>query len=305
MSKRLLLIDSNSIIHRAFHALPPLRKKNGELVNAVYGFLLIFIKAVKDFKPDYIIAAFDPAGPTFRHKKFKEYKAKRAAAPEDLYSQIPMVKDILCLFKVPVLEKPGFEADDVIGTVAREFPKKEPGAETVILSGDTDNFQLVDRKTRVSALKTGIKETVLYDENKVKERFGGLSPRQLIDYKGLRGDASDNIPGVPGIGEKTAIKLLSEFGSLERIYKNLGSKKISQKIGNLLKENKEQALLSRDLGKIKTDIPLNINLKDCLWGKYEKEEVLREIESYQFTSLRERIEKLTGKNEIGENLKLW
>jgi DNA polymerase-1 len=303
--KRLLLIDSNSIIHRAFHALPPLKKKDGEVVNAVYGFLLIFIKSVKDFRPDYIIAAFDVPFPTFRHKKFKGYKVKRVAAPDELYSQIPLVKEFLRLFRVPVLEKKGFEADDIIGTVSRDFPGMEPQAETIILSGDTDNLQLVDGKTKVSAIKTGVKETILYDENMVRSRFGGLSPKQLVDYKGLRGDSSDNIPGVLGIGEKTAISLLLEFGSLENIYKNLKSKKIPERTRKLLADHKDQAFLSRELGKIETRIPLKINIKDCLWGKYDKEEILKEIDNYQFSSLRKRIEGLMDNGEIGKNLKLW
>jgi DNA polymerase-1 len=303
--KRLLLIDSNSIIHRAYHALPPLKKKDGEVVNAVYGFLLIFIKTIKELRPDYIIAAFDVREPTFRHKRFKEYKAKRVAAPDDLYSQIPKVKDMLCLFKVPVAEKAGFEADDIIGTIAKRFPKDNPKTEVVILSGDTDNLQLVDDNIKVSALKTGVKETVLYDEEMVKEKFGGLSPKQLIDYKGLRGDASDNISGVPGIGEKNAISLLLEFGNLEKVYKNLNSKKISDKIRKLLKENKDKAFLSKELGEISTKVPLKINAKDCLWGKYKKEEILEEIDRYQFFSLKERIADLIGDDGIGKNLKLW
>jgi DNA polymerase-1 len=301
MAKRLLLIDANSIMHRAFHALPPLKKKNGEMVNAVYGFLLIFIKSIKDFRPDYIITAFDLPTPTFRHKKYKEYKAKRVAAPQEFYDQIPMVKELLSLFKVPVLEKAGFEADDIIGTVSRRFPEKE--AEIIILSGDNDILQLVDKKTKVFAPKRGIKDVILYDENTVKERFGGLTPEQLVDYKGLRGDTSDNIPGVRGIGEKTATSLLLEFKSLKNIYNNL--KDIPGRTKQLLEESKDQAFLSRELGEIDTNVPIRINLKDCLWGKYEKEKILEEIDSYQFSSLRGRVEELMGGGKIGENLKLW
>jgi len=301
MVKRLLLIDANSIMHRAFHALPPLKKKNGEMVNAVYGFLLIFIKSIKDFRPDYIITAFDLPAPTFRHKKYKEYKAKRVAAPQEFYNQIPMVKELLRLFKVPVLEKAGFEADDIIGTVSRRFPEKE--TEIIILSGDNDILQLVNKKTKVSAPKRGIKDVILYDENTVKERFGGLTPEQLVDYKGLRGDASDNIPGVRGIGEKTATSLLLEFKSLKNIYNNLED--IPGRTKQLLEESKDQAFLSRELGEIDTNVPIKINLKDCLWGKYEKEKILEEIDSYQFSSLRGRVEELMGGGKIGENLKLW
>jgi DNA polymerase-1 len=288
-------------MHRAFHALPPLKKKNGEIVNAVYGFLLIFIKSIKDFKPDYIITTFDLPNPTFRHKKYKEYKAKRTAAPQEFYDQIPKVKEFLRLFRVPVLEKVGFEADDIIGTISRRFSEKE--AEVIILSGDSDILQLVNKKIKVSAPKKGVKEVVLYDENMVKEKFGGLTPNQLVDYKGLRGDSSDNIPGVPGIGEKTATSLLLEFNNLENVYKNL--KKISERTRQLLIDNKDQAFLSRELGEIDTAVPIKISLKDCSWGKYEKEKILKEIDDYQFFSLKGRVEDLIGGGVIGENLKLW
>src|SRR4030066_1213266 len=236
-SKRILVIDSNSIIHRAFHALPPLKTKRGELVNAVYGFLLVFFKAIKDFRPDYIAACFDLPAPTFRHKKYKEYKAKRPKAPEELYQQIPIIKKVLKCFNVPVFEKQGFEADDVIGTIAKLSPKKQivPPIETIIPSGDLDSLQLIDSQTKLFALRKGVKDVVLYDTNLVKEKFQGLVPKQVLDFKALRGDPSDNIPGVTGIGEKTAIELLLEFSSLEKIYKEIESnskkaKTINQKL---------------------------------------------------------------------------
>ncbi len=200
--KQLIIIDSNSVIHRAFHALPPLTTKKGEIVNAVYGFLLVFFKAVKEFKPDFIAACFDFPAPTFRHKKFKDYKAKRPVAPKELYSQIPIVKEVLGVFNVSVFEKQGFEADDIIGTISEKFPKKQvlPEVEIVILSGDLDTLQLVNKNTKVYLLKKGVKNTVLYDETLVKERYSGLNPEQLVDLRALRGDPSDNIPGIIGIG---------------------------------------------------------------------------------------------------------
>ena len=161
--KRLIIIDSNSIIHRAYHALPPLTTKKGELVNAVYGFLLVFFKAIKDFQPDFIAATFDFPGPTFRHKKYKEYKAKRPPAPEELYQQIPKVKEVLKSFNVPIFEKEGFEADDLIGTISKLAPKKQvlPDIETIILSGDLDTLQLINPKTKVYSLRRGVKDIIL------------------------------------------------------------------------------------------------------------------------------------------------
>jgi len=315
-TKRLLIIDSNSIIHRAYHALPSLTTKKGELVNAVYGFLLVFLKAIKDFRPDFIAAAFDSPAPTFRHKKYKEYKAKRPKAPEELYQQIPKVKEVLGAFGVPVFEIAGFEADDIIGTISSLAPKKQiiPPLETIILSGDLDSLQLVDNKTKVYALKKGVKDIILYDENLVKEKFHGLSPKQILEFKALRGDASDNIPGVTGIGEKTAIKLLSKFGSLENIYKeNLkekfaAAKEFKPRLGEILSKYKEQAFLSKDLAQINKNVPLDFSLNKCSFGGYDKEKIIRVLKKFDFYSLLNRFSEINynGKEKkIGENLKLW
>ncbi len=183
--KHLIIIDSNSIIHRAYHALPPLTTKKGELVNAVYGFLLVFLKVIREFQPDYIAACFDFPAPTFRHQKFKEYKAKRKPAPEELYKQIPIVKEVLKVFSVPVFEKKGYEADDIIGTIAYLAPKKQvfPKIKIIILSGDQDNFQLINPQVRVYALRKGVKDIILYDEDLVKEKCQGLTPNDLLDFK--------------------------------------------------------------------------------------------------------------------------
>ena len=214
--KKILIIDSNAIIHRAFHALPPLKTKKGEVVGAVYGFLLALFKAVDDFKPDYIAATFDFPAPTFRHKEYKEYKATRVKAPDELYDQIPKVKSVLSDLGISVFENEGFEADDLIGTISKL--SKLLKIESIVLTGDLDMLQLVDRNISVNMLRKGIKDTVLYSKEEVKERYGGLLPRQLADYKGLRGDPSDNIPGVAGIGEKTAISLLLKYESIDGIY---------------------------------------------------------------------------------------
>ena len=319
-NKRLIIIDSNSVIHRAFHALPPLSTKKGEIVNAVYGFLLVFFKAIKDFNPDFVAAAFDFPAPTLRHKKYAKYKAKRPKAPPELYLQIPVVKEVLKAFGVPFFEKEGYEADDIIGTIATLAPKKQvlPKIETIILSGDLDSLQLVNESTKLFALRKGVKDIVLYDEALVKEKFGGLVPVQLLDYKALRGDPSDNIPGVIGIGEKTAIDLLSRFKSLKNLYEEIEensekSKSIRPKIRELLIKYKDQALISRDLAEINKNSPIEFGMEECAFGKYDKEGAKEVLEKLEFYTL---IPRMPGQGpalravsevdkKIGENLKLW
>ena len=276
--KTLIVFDSNSVIHRAFHALPPLTTKKGEIVGAVYGFLLVFLKAIKEFQPDFVAACFDVKGPTFRHEKYEQYKAKRPKAPPELYLQIPMVKDVLKNFGVTVYEKQGFEGDDLIGTIAKLSP-----VETIIISGDSDNFQLVDSKTKVYSLRKGVKDTVLYDEALVVEKYQGLKPKQLIDYRALRGDPTDNIPGVKGVGEKTATDLLQRFGTLESVYKNLDE--LKPKTKELLVLHKEDAFISRDLATIIQNVPMDFNLDDCHWTNYDKAKATQAMEEFGFHSL--------------------
>jgi DNA polymerase-1 len=297
--KRFLIIDANALIHRAYHALPPLRNKKGELINAIYGFCSILFKILKELEPDFIIAAFDLPFPTFRHKKFKEYKAKRPKTPEELSQQILKVKDLLKKFSVPVFEKKGFEADDIIGTISKLSLKKKAKSqvENIILSGDSDLFQLVDEDTKVYFLKKGIKNTVLYNEESVKEKYQGLDPEQLIDFKALKGDPSDNIPGVPGIGEKTATELIKRFGSLENLYSTLDQKPTSetnsiglnQRIRILLQEHKEQAFFSRSLVQIERNVPVDFDLEKCQWKDHNKEKVIRAMEELGFRSLIKRL----------------
>lgn len=306
MAKRLIIIDSNSVIHRAFHALPPLTTKKGVLVNAVYGFLLVFFKAIKEFQPDYIAACFDMPGPTFRHKKYKEYKANRPPTPKELYNQIPKVKEVLEAFNAPVFEKQGFEADDIIGTLAKQAAEvqNEKAVQTIIISGDLDTLQLVAPHTNVYALRKGVKDIVLYDENLVKEKFQGLIPEQILDFKALRGDPSDNIPGVKGIGEKTAIKLIKEFGSLENLYSALISGKkisaLSQRLRAMLEEYKEQAFLSYNLAEIKKDAPVGFNFEKCQWKEYNKEKVIKILKDFEFYSLIERLPGFKKNQESGK-----
>jgi len=285
--KKLILIDSNALVHRAFHALPPLSSQKGELTNAVYGFTSLLLKVINELKPDYIVACFDLPKPTFRHKEFEEYKAHRKATPDDLVPQFEKVKEVLRAFEIPIFEKEGFEADDLLGTISRILKEDHENIETIIVTGDLDTLQLVDDgKTKVYTLKKGITDVVIYDEKAVNERYG-LKPDQMVDFKGLKGDPSDNIPGVPGVGDKTATNLLKEYGTLENIYENveLLPKKISEK----LKENKDQAFFSKKLATIKQDVPVKFNIKDAEFGEYNKEKVSELFRELNFFTLVSRL----------------
>lgn len=294
--KCLIVIDGNSVAHRAFHALPFLANKKGEALGAVYGFFLVFFKALKEFHPEFIAATFDLPGITFRQKEFQPYKAKRPKTPDELVGQFFKIKEILRAFNVMIFEKEGFEADDIIATISRMAPKKQimPGIETVILSGDADVFQLIDSNTKVYSLRKGVKNTFLYDLEKVKEKYEGLTPSQLPDFKGLRGDPSDNIPGVRGIGEKTGIKLIKEFKNLENLYKEIEertekAKLISSKVKTSLLNHKEDAFFSRKLVQAKLDVPIDFDLESCRFGGYEKEKVIKAFQEAEFYSLIDKI----------------
>ncbi len=257
--------------------------------------MLVFLKALKEFKPDFLAATFDFPAPTFRHKKFKEYKAKRPPAPQELYQQIGKIKEILKAFNVPVFEKQDFEADDLIATISSQAPKREsyPQIEIIILSGDLDNLQLVNKNTKVYTLKKGIKDTILYDIEKVKERYQGLSPSQLTDFKALKGDPSDNIPGVPGIGEKTAIQLIKEFGSLENLYSALNQRplpkvvliSVNQRLRARLEEYKEQAFISKSLVQMQCNVPIDFRLEDCRFGKFDRKKITEILKNLEFYTL--------------------
>ncbi len=252
--KTLLLIDANSLIHRAFHALPPLNAPDGRATQALYGLSSILIKIFRDSKPDYVAALFDRPEPTFRKEKFKEYKAHRPKAPDDLISQIIEAKNLFQKFGVRVFEKPGFEADDLIATLATRF-KDSKDLQVVILTGDLDTLQIVEgEKLVVRTFKKGISETMTYDEEAVKERYG-LEPKQLTDYKALVGDQSDNIPGVSGVGEKTATGLLQKYGDLENVYKNLDKE---PKLGKKLVGTEKEAEFSRSLVILEKQAPVEV-----------------------------------------------
>ena len=303
--KKIIITDSNSIIHRAFHALPPLTTKDGELVNVVYGFFSAFLKAVQDFNPDFIATCFDLPFPTFRHKKFKEYKAQRPPTPKELYQQIPIVKKLLKTLKVPVFEKKGFEADDLIGTISSLYKESNPTIEVVVLSGDLDLLQLVDKNVKVYLLRNGPKNSCLYDQELVKKKYSGLLPNQLVDFRALRGDPSDNIPGVSGVGEKTAIKLLNQFQNIENLYDCLEKNKevdINKAMKEKLIQQKDKAFLSQYLARIKRDVPIKVDYKDLEWGNYNEKDFIDYLEKLGFKSLVKRFQKMQEKNKL---LKLW
>ncbi|MFA4967340.1 MAG: DNA polymerase I [Candidatus Margulisiibacteriota bacterium] len=277
------LIDGNSLAYRAFYALPDTMKTTtGITTNAIYGFTMMLLKVLED-KPDFVAISFDLPEPTFRHKEYKEYKATRDKAPPTLYTQMPYVKEIAEALNIPIYEAPGFEADDVIGTLAKEAEKD--GYQVTILSGDLDPLQLVNDNIKVLTTRKGITDTVLYGEKEVEERYDGLKPSQLIDYKALKGDSSDNIPGVPKVGEKTAIELLKEFQTLDNIYQNLDKIK-KPALKENLKNNLQLAEMSKRLGTIVTNVPINVAFlkHEIDWQKavsaFEKFEFTRLVEKY-------------------------
>lgn len=282
--KTLVLLDGNALIHRAYHALPPLTTKKGELVNAVYGFTLTLLSVLDKFKPEYIAASFDLKGPTFRHEKSVHYKATRVKAPDDLYAQIPRVKEIVTAFNIPIFEKEGFEADDCVGTLARQAA--EQNTEVIIVTGDNDVLQLVTPLVKVFTLRKGIKDTVLYDEKGVEAKYG-FKPVQIPDFKGLAGDASDNISGVAGIGVKTATDLLKEFGTVENIYAHL--EEVKESVRKKLEADKENAFLSKDLGTIHTEVPMELDLPACVSKDFDRATVSSLFQKLGFFSLIKRI----------------
>jgi len=286
-NKKLLIIDGHSLLYRAFHALPPLTNSKGQMTNAVYGFLLILFKAIKDVEANYIVACFDTKKPTFRHDDFKDYKVHRAPMPDGLISQMPIMKQVLEAMNVPIFEKEGFEADDLVATISQ---KAKTGAEVFILSGDLDNLQLVDEKIKVYTLGKGIKDSVVYDTARVMERFG-VMPLQMNDFKALTGDASDNVPGVPGIGKTTAADLIQRYGSIENLYSELATDTavLKPKVKEALKANKEKAILSLHLVTTKKDVPMDFNLENCKLSEFDQAKVTAVFNEFGFTSLIDRL----------------
>ncbi len=291
--RKIIIIDGNALVHRSFHALPvTMTTKKGKVVNAVYGFASVLIKALREFKPEYAVLALDKEGPTFRHEKFSEYKAQRERAPKELYEQIPLVKKVAQAFSLPVFEKQGFEADDIIGTIVKKVDKD---IERIVVTGDMDSLQLIDNTTKVYTMSRGLSESMLYDQEKVKEKFN-LCPSEMVDFKALRGDPSDNIPGIKGIGEKTATNLIRQFGSLDKIYQEIKANpettQIKTRIKDLLIEQEKEAYLSRELATIKQDLDIDFELEKASWHSFDKNEIVELFSSLEFKSLLPRLNDL-------------
>lgn len=291
--QRFLAIDANAIVHRAFHAYPAsLQTENGIQVNAAYGFTVMLLEALDMFEPEYVLCSFDTAKPTFRHVEFQEYKGTRKPTDQSLIDQFPIVEEILTAFNIPILKKEGFEADDVLGTISkyvREGKWSNENIELYILSGDRDLLQLVSDNVKVCLPQGNFKNLIAYDRVETKKKFD-MYPEQIVDYKGMAGDASDNIPGVKGVGSKTAIELLSRYGSLDEIYKNLSE--VKSRYALLLREGVEQAEMSRRLAKIDQNVDIQIKLENCLLRDFNKSEVLEVFHKYSFRSLITKIDKL-------------
>ena len=310
---RLVLIDGHAIIHRAYHAYPQtLKTRNGELMNAVYGFTSILLSVLKELKPEYVACAFDLPVPTFRHKKYKKYKAHRPKIDKELKQQIPKAKGVVKTLNIPIFEKEGYEADDVIGSLAfqaklpniknekqnikntykisknkkrkriKEYKSPRKFLETIIVTGDKDALQLIDNNIKVFMPGRGQRPAKMFNRKRFLKKYG-FEPRQLIDYKALCGDPSDNIPGVKGVGPKTTTKLIIKFGGIKQIYENIG--KIESKVVDKLTNQKDQAFLSLELAEIVTNVPIKLDLKKCRLLDYDKEKIIRLFEELEFRSL--------------------
>lgn len=322
--QKLILIDGNAILHRAFHALPPLTNKDGIIVNAVYGFFSMFLKILEDQKPDFLVVCFDKKAPTFRKELFVGYQAKRPKMSDNLIPQIKFVHEILQKAKVEIFEVDGYEADDLIGTIATQAVdggrskvensnlkienrksinsqastvkdlsstvyRLPSDIEVFIVSGDRDLLQLVNSHVKMIAPVTGLTNMLVFDEASVFQKYG-IKPSQIVDYKALVGDSSDNYPGVAGIGPKTAEILINEYGSLEEIYKNL--EKIKLKNPNLalkLAEGAESAGLAQKLAGVVLDAPITLNMEKASIKYFDKEDLIKEFEKFGFKSLLKRL----------------
>ncbi len=294
--KKILVIDGNSIINRAYYGMRPLTTKSGKTTHAIYGMINIITRQISAIKPDYTAVAFDLKAPTFRHKMYDGYKATRHPAPEDLISQFPDAKECLRLMGIHVLELPGYEADDIQGTVAK-MAHSQPDTEGYILSGDRDLLQLIDPKVTVLLATTG--ETKVMDGGRFKEEYG-VDPEQFVDMKALMGDSSDNIPGVAGVGQKTARTLIENFGSLEGIYENIEDKRISKGVREKLLRDRDNAFMSRELAKICTDAPLGIALPELENRKMDRAGLYKKFSELELVSLISKFS-LTANEDVSEN----
>lgn len=304
------MIDGNAIVHRAYHALPPLSAPDGTVVNALYGFLSMFFTVITDLKPEYIIVSFDISKPTHRQALYAGYQQGRPTLTDDLIAQFAMIHEALEKMNISIFEVEGYEADDVIGTIANQMSSLVTGQsrlnrdqsseiiETIILTGDRDLLQLVNKTTKVLMPIVGVKETKLYDEAAVEEKFG-VTPAQFIDYKALVGDASDGYPGVTGIGPKTASSLLQKYNTFEYMYEHLGE--LPQKIAEKLATDAEQAALAKKLAAIVTDVPVTCKIEKCRWRDFDTNGAMKVFQIYGFDSLIRRFGALFKNLEDNKN----
>ncbi len=297
------MIDGNSLLHRAYHAFPPLSTPSGEIVNAVYGFASMLLGVLEKLGPTHVAVAWDLKGPTFRKVEYAEYKANRGPMDENLVTQIERTKEVVTVLNIPQFGVSGYEGDDVIGTLARQATDEESETDTqvVIVTGDRDSLQLIKEKQIVVYLpiQNRASQATVFDEEKVEEVYR-MKPKQIIDLKSLMGDTSDNIPGVKGIGKVMATKLIVDFGSLEEVYKNIDDERISPRTRSLLIEGKKMAEQSYRLAKIRDDVPLKINWEDCLLTNYEKEMAVKLFQELDFKSLLSRLPKDSWEKETEE-----
>lgn len=298
--KKLLILDSNSILNRAFYGVRYLSANDGTPTNAIYGFLNILLKLIKEQEPDYICAAFDVKAPTFRHKQYEGYKAQRKPMPEGLAAQMPLAKDVLRAMGVTILEKEGYEADDIIGTVARLCEESEISC--FIATGDKDDLQLASDKTKVilTVTKSGYNETIIYDDKAVKKKYR-VTPTEFIDVKALMGDPSDNIPGVKGVGEKTAMSLIEKHHSIEYIYENIDDIGLKGAMLQKMKDGREMAFMSKELATINRNTPIEFNAEECVFDGFENNGELYEIlKRLELNSIIKKLD-LSGGDNVKEN----
>ncbi|MDH5597177.1 MAG: hypothetical protein OEY44_03670 [Candidatus Peregrinibacteria bacterium] len=294
VKKRFVVIDGNHLIHRAFYAIQnPLMTSSGEQTNAVYGFASMLLNIIEVEEPDYIAMTFDPHAPTFRHEMHEEYKGTRQKAPDELYAQIPRIQEMVQAFGMPIYAKDGFEADDMMGTLAKEA--SEMGMEVYIVTGDMDAMQLVNGDVRVAFPHKGYKEPIIFDRMKVKEKYG-IEPEQVVDYKALMGDTSDNIKGVDGIGPVGATKLLKQYETLDGIYEHL--EEIKGGVHDKLKVGKEAAYFSQKMARIVTDVPNGFKKEDTELEHLDYRGLDRFFEMLEMKSLRGRLKKLIPADKL-------
>src|SRR3989344_4322326 len=291
--KRLVLVDGNALLHRAYHATPPLSTSKGELVNAVFGFTSMILKELSDLKPDYMAIAWDEKGPTFRHQAYTQYKATRGPVEDGLSGQYERVHQVVDVLNIPEFSVSGYEADDLIGTLALQA-EKEKNLEIIILTGDRDIMQLIDKKIKVLMPKKTLSDVGMYGEEEFAVKYGFM-PKQIIEYKALAGDASDNIPGVAGIGDVSATKLIQQFENIEKIYLPENLKSLPERMQKLLAEGAESAVMSKKLATLDLNAPIKLDLSACAVADFAKDKVVKLFEELEFKSL---IARLPDQNVI-------